>query len=51
MYLLQQNRQHSLQRMIAFVAEYIRARNLQMQQEAVQLFANAYNGREVWAFH
>ena len=50
-YLLQQNRQRSLQRMIAFVAEYIKVRNLQMQQAAVQFFANAYNDREVWAFH
>ncbi len=34
-YLSEQNRQRSLQRMMLFVAAYIRMRNLQMQQAAV----------------
>ena len=50
-YLLEQNRHRSLQRMISFVAKFISVRNLQMQQATVQFFANAYNDREVWAFH
>eukprot|EP00794_Sanderia_malayensis_P015586 gene15586-17159_t len=36
---------------MAFVAEYIRVRNLQMQQAAVQFFSNACNDREAWVFH
>ena len=50
-YLLEQNRQRTMQRMMSFATAYFATRTLAMQTAAVQFFSNTYREREAWVYH
>ena len=50
-HLLEQHRQRTLQRMLAFASTFVAMRSLEMQRAAIQFFVNAYQNRRAWVFH
>ena len=50
-HLLEQNRQRTLQRMMAFASTFVTMTGLEMQRAAIQFFVNVYQSRRAWAFH